>query len=793
MSGADDGVDDVETPQKIVGVTPLTDAEEESETLPVARRRCTDVLALVLFLMYLVGMVFLTALSSRTGNPERLMYGHDAQGRVCGGSELPLQTRVAYPRANDDILNSGVLSNPASLVRFFGVCVAECPRAGDFVCTSEAESEVTRLLAAGHKGFTDRESLLHACVTDFYSALPFGAACGSELVASQCWESPVDTQAVLFRCLPKYVYEVETLPESGCTRFRNVTSRTGQVKQVCVVYKKVTKVTREQPTASNVLIDTFNGYYATAQQGVADVVRAHRPILASGLGVTLAFGLLYMASLYCCVGVVVWLTVLLTVAVSVLFTLYCYVKAGLIPFSALSGAYETVSSFVTDAADKVLDSSNSLLNVDAGVAVEVNKTEGGSESISILPSSISASTRYQHSYQVASYAFTAFTIVLVLLVLSLMERISNAIAIFEQAAAAIRDHMWLLLLPFLSTATMMGVVFVWGISTAFVATAGTFEVVLSNNTYGLPSVQLANGSGTGSNLSSTTTINELGALPYTNLFVIYMFFGLLWILNFMNACTVMTVSGAVLRWFWADKVGGSAESGVRPVLGSFFTVLRYHLGTAALGGLLLAVLQFVRYAAAACERRLAAMGKESRAVRLLFCVVHFFLACVNRVVKFISRNALIWTALYGDPFCASARKSFGCVASNIAQVAMVTFLGDIIERFGQLLMTLSAGLACWVWIDRDPAYGLGGERELSSTSAPVGFTMLIAWFVAAEVMSVYDVACDCILLSYCQDRRLRQLKPSYQERSPEAIKDFYAKHELKDQELIKQAASRTVQ
>jgi hypothetical protein len=759
----------------------------------VTGRRCTDLLALLVFLLYVTGMVLLTALSSSSGNPERLMYGHDAAGRVCGGSELPREKRVAYPRANDDILNSGVLSNPSSLVRFFGVCVAACPRAGDFVCTSEAEAEVQRLLLAGHRGFPDRDSLLHACVTDFYSALPFGAACGSELVASQCWESPMDTQAVLFRCLPKYVYEVQTLPESGCTRYRNVTSRTGQVKRVCVVYKQVTKVTREQPTASNVLIDAFNGYYAMAQQGVADVVRAKWPILASGLGVTFAFGLLYLASLYCCVGLVVWLTVVLAVCASVLFTLYCYVKAGLIPFAALSDAYETVSSFVTDAADKVLDTSNALLNVDAVEAR--NRTEGGSQHVlSILPSSISASVHFQSSYQFAAFLFTAFTAVLVMMVLSLMERISNAIAIFQQAALAIRHNIWLLLLPFVSTVTMICVVFVWATATAFVATAGTFEVVLSNNTFGLPSVQLANGSGAG-NLSSnatTTVIRELGAMPYTNLFVAYMFFGLLWVLNFMNACTVMTVSGAVLRWFWADKAGGAAQSGARPVMDSFFTVLRFHLGTAALGGVLLAVMQFVRYAAAAFERRLAAMGKESRVVRLLFCVVHCALACVNRVVKFISRNALVWTALYGDSFCASARKSFWCVASNIAQVAMVTFLGDIIERFGQLLMTLTAGLACWVWIDRDPAYQLGGERELSSTSAPVGFTMLIAWFVSAEVISVYDVACDCILLSYCQDQRLRQLKPSYQERSPAAIKDFYTEHELKDENLRKQAASRTV-
>merc|ERR1712032_1590822 len=111
--------------------------------------------------------------------------------------------------------------------------------------------------------------------------------------------------------------------------------------------------------------------------------------------------------------------------------------------------------------------------------------------------------------------------------------------------------------------------------------------------------------------------------------------------------------------------------------------------------------------AAFFQRRLNSMGKDSRVVKILCCAAQCFLLCVQKCIEFIQRNAFIWSAMYGTSFMTSARSSFFAVTSNIALVAMVTFLGDIIQRFGQILIMLVSGMAAWVWIDNDPRFAFG--------------------------------------------------------------------------------------
>jgi len=228
-----------------------------------------------------------------------------------------------------------------------------------------------------------------------------------------------------------------------------------------------------------------------------------------------------------------------------------------------------------------------------------------------------------------------------------------------------------------------------------------------------------------------------------------------------------------------------------PILRSFYVTLRYHTGTAAFGGLVLAFIQFIRYVAAYLQRRMSSLQKDNKAFRILCCAFQCFLACVQKCIEFVSRNSLIWCAMYGTSFCTSTRKAFFTITSNIAQVALVTFLGDIIQRFGQLLITLCAGFSCWLVIDRDPKYGFGGESQLNSVMLPVLVTMFLAWFISAEVLSVYDITVDTILLSFCQDKRLKRYKENYHERSPAAVSGFMKKHKLKDKRMIRQASLST--
>jgi choline transporter-like protein 2/4/5 len=270
-------------------------------------------------------------------------------------------------------------------------------------------------------------------------------------------------------------------------------------------------------------------------------------------------------------------------------------------------------------------------------------------------------------------------------------------------------------------------------------------------------------------------VQVFGEFSYGNLFMVYLLLGMLWTLQFFNGIGVMTISGAVGSWYWSGSTGEN-KYGHWPVLRSFFTTMRFHMGTIAFGSLLVAIIQLIRYIAAYIQARAARLKKDNRMIKVIFCIVHCFLACVETCVKFISRNSYIMCALYGDNFCVSTKLAFFALASNLAQVATVTFLGDIIKRLGQFMIASMAGLSCWMYLDNTPAYRFGGSKELSSFIWPVSLAMVLAWYIGGEVLAVYDVCVDTILLSYCQDRKLSKHRMGHKQNASESFRGFMMKN-----------------
>lgn len=748
--------------------------DDAGDSIPVVERGCTDIFCLFVFLLYVAGMLGFSFVGYIYGDPSRLIRATDYEGKLCGGEDRPNEPFVSYPRANEDVALSGFLTDQAAKVSFFGVCVSECPQAGDYVCTPSAETQIVSLIAANPT--LTRDQIVRSCVS-FPVFNPL--SCLDREVHRGCFDTFVDTQNVFFRCLPDYVYETEILPESGCVRFKNISTTNG-VESVCVVYKEVTKVTREQPTAGNLLFDTFNTYYRWSQTLMGDVMKARWPILGCALGVTTGVGLLYVMSLRCCVGFVVWISVISTLLASVAFTLFCYVKAGVISSEVLADAYSGLIEGLNDASTTIESNTAELLDLNQGE----NSTYGfdlTAKNTSQLPPAFTASLEYQEEFTYLAYGLTALTVLLFVIVIGLFEKILKAIEVFEVASKAIQHNFALMIVPFVSTFFTTAVIAAWSASTAYVATAAEFEVKTLNGTVSINPDD------------SVVEFGEVADFSYTNIAVGYMFFGILWVLNFINGVTIMTVSGTVLQWFWNSNVvdNKTTQSTRMSLMRAFGRTMRYHLGTVALGSFILAFVQFIRYLAAYLQKRLNSMGKDHRVVKILCCAAQCFLGCVQRCIEFISRNAFIWSAMYGTGFMTSTKNSFFAITSNIALVAMVTFLGDVIQRFGQLFATLLSGMAVWVWLDYDPQFGFGGENQLNSFVFPVLITMFFAWFIAAEILSVYDVTVDTILLSYVQDKRLKKFKADHQERAPEELHDFMDKNKLSDPKLIKQASFNT--
>ncbi|XP_041483712.1 choline transporter-like protein 1 [Lytechinus variegatus] len=58
---------------------------------PLSDRSCRDIPCLVIFLAFLGGMGYVTYLALRDGNPDRLIYGDDSYGNVCGKKNNPIE------------------------------------------------------------------------------------------------------------------------------------------------------------------------------------------------------------------------------------------------------------------------------------------------------------------------------------------------------------------------------------------------------------------------------------------------------------------------------------------------------------------------------------------------------------------------------------------------------------------------------------------------------------------------------------------------------------------------------
>lgn len=729
--------------------------------VPISARKCTDCLFLMVFVLYLIGVLVIGIVGFQNGNPARLVYGTDYKGRVCGEVNKTDQPYLVYPRPTEDVLLAGssVAVDTPWDINFFSVCAERCPLENEIVCDDTGKELLANVSSA------------EAFQQEARSCLNLEPGCVDSKVKNHCWRTLFNTTAILFRCFPSYIYDVKVIA-SGCAedgtevRFN---SATGKNTTTCVKYKEIVQRTTVEPTAEDLLFDSFNTVNQVFQRNMADIVKAWPVILISGLGVSTLVGLFYIISLWLFVRTVVWGSVLGVQLMSIFFTIYLYIKAGIININFVSETADNLNGGISSLADQASTTTGLDLINASPINLTGNPIPLGSGNA--LPAQFQASLNYKEQFTYAAYFMTTITILLFILILMLARRISRAIEIFQEASHAIRATPCLVLIPFCSVPALLLVVAYFTASTAFIASAGSYTIEQVNLT-----APVSPGDG-------VFEVTSFGTASYSEVFVAYNVIGFLWVSSFITAIVVFVIAGTVGHWYWKGNENGDAEGyGAHPLLRSLYVTFRFHLGSAAFGALMVAIVQFVRYLAAYLETRSKSVTKKSRVMRAIMCLVHCCLKCLEYCVKFISRNAFIISALYGESFCTSTRHAFHTITANLAQVALVTFLGDLILRFGQMLIALMATFSCWVYLDNRPEYDVGGHLELSTFWFPTLLTGLLSWFIANECLSIYDITVDTLLISFCQDQKLKKhLDNEHRDlKSTHSMKNFVDRQKQKE-------------
>jgi len=113
----------------------------------------------------------------------------------------------------------------------------------------------------------------------------------------------------------------------------------------------------------------------------------------------------------------------------------------------------------------------------------------------------------------------------------------------------------------------------------------------------------------------------------------------------------------------------------------------------------------------------------------------------------INKNALVWTAIWGDSFGTAACSSFKLLWGNLGRTGAMSAVSFFLIFLGKVLISLATlGFAAIIIKAQYP--------DISSPVLPLVLIFVIGWMVASLFMSVFEVAMDTIFLCFLIDEKL---------------------------------------
>jgi hypothetical protein len=260
-----------------------------------------------------------------------------------------------------------------------------------------------------------------------------------------------------------------------------------------------------------------------------------------------------------------------------------------------------------------------------------------------------------------SYVLAAICAIIIIITLFNCGRIHLAVTVCQEAGKAIQSmYFQLIFFPLVPFISAIAAGAFWIVTTVLIVTAATPAYDENGEYLGLEANAQLKG------------------------MIIYLLFGFLWTLNFVMGVYDVTVAGAIADWYWSFH---GKEMKPMGVLRSFGRVIRYNLGSVIFGALLIAIVQLIRIMLQYLKDRLK--GAENRVARCLITCLQCCMACFQRFLEFINKNAYVMIAVYGYSFLTGARRGLALVAANPLRVATLMSISKLMLFLGKVFITFT--------------------------------------------------------------------------------------------------------
>ncbi len=181
------------------------------------------------------------------------------------------------------------------------------------------------------------------------------------------------------------------------------------------------------------------------------------------------------------------------------------------------------------------------------------------------------------------------------------------------------------------------------------------------------------------------------------------------------------------------------------------------MGTAAFGSLIIAIIKTIRAVVAYIQKRAKKWDPSGgRILQFLLCIVQCILWCMEKIMKFINKNAYIVTGIYGYSFCKAARTAFFLILRNILRVTAVNLVSSFILLIGILFTPIVTTFLCYLAL----AYSVD-SGDISGIIAPLVFTFFISYWVTSMFIEIFGMGIETILICYIADEEMFKIEDRF--------------------------------
>jgi hypothetical protein len=136
--------------------------------------------------------------------------------------------------------------------------------------------------------------------------------------------------------------------------------------------------------------------------------------------------------------------------------------------------------------------------------------------------------------------------------------------------------------------------------------------------------------------------------------IIFMAAGLAWLIFFLIDTVAFVAMSSASSFYFTSN---AEKTGSASVCTAFALAYVKHAGTIAFGSLIHTIVTIIRFVVEAiCDQ--TERASENCLMKLVVCLAHYFLRCLECCIEFINRDAYAYCAITGDSYCKSAWNGF---------------------------------------------------------------------------------------------------------------------------------------